>query len=445
MTLLPFDAATSARDGPYGRIGRRLIPFLLVCYLAALIDRLNLGFAKLQFLGDLHLDEAVYGMAAGILYVGYILFEIPSNMLLARIGIRRTLLRIMVLWGLFTMALAFAGDRYAFYALRFLLGAAEAGFFPGIVLYLTFWFPERIRGQVLSLFAVGVPLSGVVAGPVSGLVMSHMAGLGGFKGWQWLFLLEGLPAIALGIAAYFYLPDGPATAGFLSGPERGRVAADLAGEQPGGRRHDEVAPGTPSQVWRQPRMLGLGFVYFAFYALQSLLLLWVPTLLKSAGLIDLMAIGWRAGIISLVGALGMVLLGYSSDRSGARRLHLVGCGIAGSALFLMLPLTRGNPDLTALLLSGAAATLFGFLSLFWTAASALVDRDRAPVGIAFISSVGAAGAALSPTFIGSVKEWSGSFTGAVDALAVLMLIAMAVLWRCLPARPDARKTPAESS
>ncbi len=445
MTILPLDAATAAHDGLYGRIGRRLIPFLLLCYLVALIDRLNLGFAKLQFLGDLHFDEATYGTAAGILYVGYILFEIPSNMLLARIGIRRTLLRIMVLWGLFTMALAFAGDRYAFYALRFLLGAAEAGFFPGIVLYLTLWFPEGIRGRVLSLFAVGVPLSGMVAGPVSGLVMSHMAGLGGFKGWQWLFLLEGLPAIALGIAAYLYLPDGPATARFLSGPERGRVATDLAGERhPGGRNHGAV-PGMPSQVWRQPRMLGLAFVYFAFYALQSLLLLWVPTLLKAAGVIDLVAIGWRAGIVSLVGALGMVVLGYSSDRSGARRLHLVGCGTAGAALFLMLPLARGNPDMTVLLLSGAAAAVFGFLSLFWTAASALVDRDRAPVGIAFVSSVGAVGAALSPTLIGSVMDWTGSFTGAVDALAMLMLVAMGVLWGCLPAPHETSKTSAEDS
>ncbi len=415
---------------PYGRIGRRLIPFLLVCYLAALIDRLNLGFAKLQFLADLHLDEAVYGFAAGILYLGYILFEVPSNLLLARIGIRRTLLRIMVLWGLFTMALAFAGDRYSFYALRFLLGAAEAGFFPGIVLYLTTWFPQVRRGRVLSLFAVGVPLSGVIAGPVSGLIMAHWGGMAGLKGWQWLFLLEGFPAVALGVAAFLYLPDAPADARFLRPHERDRVARDLAADR-------AAAPGA-GRGWREPRILALALVYFAFYAIQSLLLLWVPTLLKAAGVADIVEIGWRAGAVSLAGAVGMVALGFISDRTGERRRHLVGAGTLGSLFFISLPLANGSPNGTVLLLAGAAACIFGFLALFWTSVSGVIGAGEAAVGFAFISSVGAVGSFLSPTFIGWVREASGSFTGAVDALSVLMLAAMAVLWRTLPR--DAKKS-----
>ncbi|RYC31907.1 MFS transporter [Lichenibacterium minor] len=433
MSSIPSRAAPALHAtpaaSPYARIGRRLIPFLLACYLAALIDRLNLGFAKLQFLADLGLDEAVYGVAAGILYLGYILFEVPSNLLLARIGIRRTLLRIMVLWGLFTVALAFAGNRYAFYALRFLLGAAEAGFFPGVVFYLTAWFPRERRGRVLSLFAVGVPLSGVVAGPVSGFIMAQMGGAAGLNGWQWLFLLEGLPAIALGVAAFFYLPDSPADARFLDARDRERVARDLAA--------DRAAAPAAGRGWREPRMLALAFVYFAFYAIQSLLLLWVPTLLKAAGVGSLVEIGWRAGAVSLAGALGMVALGFSSDRTGERRLHLVGAGALGALLFVALPLAAGSPDGTVLLLAGAAACIFGFLALFWTAASGMVGADGAAVGIALISSVGAVGSFLSPTFIGWMREATGSFTGAVDALAALMLVAMAVLWRTL--RPAPKK------
>ncbi len=375
--LSPDDAAADTAAGtadPYGRIGRRLIPFLLVCYLAALIDRLNLGFAKLQFLADLHLDEAVYGVAAGVLYLGYVVFEVPSNLLLTRIGIRRTLLRIMVLWGLFTAALAFAGDRYAFYALRFLLGAAEAGFFPGVVFYLTLWFPRARRGRVLSLFAVGVPLSGVVAGPLSGLIMAHMGGVAGLKGWQWLFLFEGLPAVALGVAAFLYLPDGPGEARFLSARERERVARDLEADRAADRFPDHAAgPAASRRGWREPRLLAVAFVYFAFYAIQSLLLLWVPTLLKAAGVADLVEIGWRAGAVSLAGAIGMVALGFSSDRTGERRFHLVGAGAAGALLFVALPLASGSPDATVVLLGAAAACIFGFLALFWTAVSGMIE------------------------------------------------------------------------
>jgi len=200
----------------YRRVAIALLSFLLPCYIVAMIDRLNVGYAKLQFMSDLKFDEAVFGMAAGILYVGYIIFEVPSNLILERVGIRLTLLRIMTLWGAFSMAMAFAGDRWGFYGFRFLIGAAEAGFFPGMIFYFTLWFPTRYHGRIISLLAIAVPLSGVIAAPLSSWIMAHMAGIGGLRGWQWLFLIEGAPAIALGVAAYFVLPDGPANARFLS-------------------------------------------------------------------------------------------------------------------------------------------------------------------------------------------------------------------------------------
>ncbi len=215
--MLDFDrtgrgagAETSATAAVYRRVAARLLPFLLLCYIVAMIDRLNVGYAKLQFMADLNFDEAVFGMAAGSLYVGYILFEVPSNLMLERIGLKLTLLRIMTLWGVFVMAMAFATSQWGFYAIRFMIGAGEAGFFPGVLFYLTLWFPNSWRARIVSMFAIGVPVSGVIAGPMSSWIMTHMAGLGGLHGWQWLFLIEGAPAIGLGLVAYFTLPDRPA-------------------------------------------------------------------------------------------------------------------------------------------------------------------------------------------------------------------------------------------
>jgi sugar phosphate permease len=425
MTPLPAVADKQL----YLRIGRRLIPFLLLCYIFAMIDRLNVGFAKLQFLSDLHLNEAAFGMAAAILYVGFILFEVPSNLLLDRSGIRITLLRIMSLWGLFTMGLAFAANEYHFYILRFLVGAAEAGFFPGIVVYLTYWFPDRYRGRVTSMFAVGVPLSGLIAGPISGWIMTYMNGTAGFHGWQWLFLLEGLPAVVLGTVAYLYLADRPGKAAFLTPAEKAAVAADLANDEA------KRGVGTPKSflhALRTPRVWGLGVVWFAFYALQSVLLIWVPTLLKSAGVNALTEIGWRAGLISACGVVGMICVGISSDRSGDRRWHLIGCGCVAAAMYLSLRFAAASPNMTTLLLGVAAAAVFGFLGLFWTVPAALLDPRATAGGIAFISSIGALGSVFAPTFIGWSKELTGSFYGAVGTLGVMMIVAMVVLYICIP-------------
>ena len=252
----------------YRRVALSLVPLLLLCYIVAMIDRLNVGYAKLQFMADLHFDEAVFGMAAGSLYVGYILFEVPSNLMLERAGVRLTLLRIMTLWGVFAMAMAFAANRWGFYATRFMIGAAEAGFFPGVLFYLTLWFPSGWRARITSLFAVAVPLSGVVAAPASSWIMTHMAGVADLRGWQWLFLIEGAPAVVLGVIAYFVLPDRPANARFLSADEKARIARDLEEDA-----DSATASGTFAQALRSPRTYVLALVYFAFYSTQSILLL----------------------------------------------------------------------------------------------------------------------------------------------------------------------------
>jgi sugar phosphate permease len=425
------DAVADARL--YRRVALALVSFLLPCYIVAMIDRLNVGYAKLQFMADLHFDEAVFGIAAGSLYVGYILFEIPSNLMLQRIGLRLTLLRIMVLWGIFTMAMAFAANRWGFYSIRFLIGAAEAGFFPGLIYYSTLWFPNRYRARVISLIAIAVPVSGLIAGPVSAWIMTHMAGAGGLYGWQWLFLIEGAPAVLLGVAAYFYLPDRPAGARFLSAAEKDQIARDLEAD----RALDRGA-GRPvasfAQALRRPRTYILALVYFAFYATQSILLLWVPTLLKNAGAHDLKEIGWRSALIFLAGAVGMAAIGWSSDRTGERRWHLIGCGVVAAAAFLLLPLVADNLDGTCLCLMAAAATMFAFLALFWTVPTAELGAGARAGGIALVSSIGSSGSALSPMFIGWMRVLTGSLFGAIAALAVVFLCSLAALYVLAPPR-----------
>ena len=422
-------AATGARADVYKRVTKRLIPLLLVCYIVAMIDRLNVGYAKLQFMADLHFDEAVFGAAAGVLYLGYILFEVPSNLVLQRVGLRITLLRIMSLWGLFTMGMAFATSRWGFYGTRFMIGAAEAGFFPGVLYYCTLWFPNAWRARIFSIFALGVPISGIVAAPTSSWIMVHMNGLMGLRGWQWLFLLEGAPAIVLGVIAYFALPNRPAEARFLSAAEQSVIENDLAADR--GRASGARTFGA---ALRDPKTYALAFVYFAFYSTQSILLLWMPTLLKNAGVADLTEIGWRTAFIFVAGATGMTTVGWSSDRKRERRVHLVACAVAASLALYALPLAAHSPSGTTLALAVASAAIFAFLSLFWTVPTAILGDGARAGGVALVSSIGALGSVLSPIFLGSMQVLTGSFFGAIATLASVYLASMMALWRCAPRR-----------
>ncbi len=410
-----------------------LVPFLLLCYVIAMVDRLNVGYAKLQFMADLHFDESVFGVSAGILYVGYILFEVPSNLLLERAGLRITLLRIMTLWGLFTMAFAFAATRWNFYGLRFLVGAAEAGFFPGVLYYFTLWFPDAWRARITSIFALGVPVSGIVAAPVSGWIMIHMAGVLGLRGWQWLFLIEGAPAIVLGVVAYFYLPDRPADARFLSPREKAAIQRERAQDA-------AIVPGadTFGQALRNPRALVLALVYFAFFSIQSILLLWMPTLLRNAGVANLAEIGWRTALIFAAGAIGMAAMGWSSDRCQERRWHLIGCGVVASLALCLLPLGARSPAGTTFILALASPAVFAFLALFWTVPAMVLGKGARAGGIAFVSSGGGLGSALTPIFMGWTQVLTGSLFGAIAVIALVFLAAMAALYLCVPVAAGSR-------
>jgi D-galactonate transporter len=428
MSFIPAVAAP-AEHVVYRKIAWRLIPFLLLCYMLATIDRFNIGFAKLQFLHDLKLDDAAYGIAAGVFSIGYVAFEVPSNLLLERVGVRRTLLRIMALWGMVTCLLMFAQSALHLYILRFLLGVAEAGFFPGILLYLTYWFPDRLRGRMTSLFVMAVPVGGIISGPLSGWVMAQFQGVAGYHGWQWLFLTEGAPAVLCGVVAYFYLSDNAAKAPWLSDEEKNWVLADLAAD----RQSRPQQKGSFRDALRDPKVYLLAFIYFAYFCSLNTILLWAPTVLKAVSGQTVSSIGWISGAISLVSTIGMVVVGYSSDKYLERRWHVALCGFAAAACFFLLPLAVGSLALTVTLLTIASIGIFSVLSLFWTIPSAYLNQSAAAGGLALISSIGSFGGAVSPAMIGAVKVHTGSLYVGLDVVAGLLAIGMLAVLVCIPA------------
>lgn len=431
-----INALNITEQAVYRKIALRLVPFLLLCYMLACIDRFNIGFAKLQFSHDLGLNDTVYGIAAGIFYLGNILFEVPSNLWLERIGVRRTLLRIMLFWGAVTCLLMFANGATYLYIFRFLLGVAEAGFFPGVLFYLTFWFPDRLRGRITSMFVMAMPMGGIFAGPMSGWIMTSMNGVGGFHGWQWLFLIEGLPAMAVGVMAYFYLSDNVASAKWLKAKEKEIVQKDL---QRDAQTRSSSAKSFRGAL-RDRKVYILAFIYFSYFCSLTTVLLWTPTLLKAIEGQTVGSVGWISGGISLVSTIGMVLVGYSSDHFLERRWHVAICGFAVAIGLVSLPFVVGNLVMTVALITMASVGVFSILSLFWTIPSAYLNPASAAGSIALISSVGVFGGAVSNAIISTVKAYTGSLYIGLDVIAAMVAISMLTLLVFVPAnKPNLRK------
>ncbi|HWX35280.1 MAG TPA: MFS transporter, partial [Steroidobacteraceae bacterium] len=323
----------------FSKIDRHLLPLLLIAYMVAYLDRINIGYAQLQMKQTLPFDEAVYGLGAGIFFVGYFLFEVPSNLLLERIGARKTLLRIMVLWGLVASAMMFVSTPLQFYVVRFLLGVFEAGFFPGVILYFTYWYPSVRRGQVIAIFMSATTIISLIAGPLCGFILKYFDGFAGLHGWQWLFLAQGLPAVVLGFLIYLMLKDKPGQAAWLSKEEKALVEdafqhdiKDVAGE----------AEGTFLQMLQDPKAYLLALVYFFLLGATYTLVFWVPTLIQSWGVKDLFLVGIYAGIPNAAGIIGMILIGRHSDDWHERRWHFAVCvAIAAVGLFITT-LLQGN-------------------------------------------------------------------------------------------------------
>jgi ACS family tartrate transporter-like MFS transporter len=398
------------------KVSRRLIPFLLLLYIVAWLDRVNVSFAALQMNQDLGFSATAYGLGAGIFYLGYALCEIPSNLVLVRVGARRWIARIMITWGLISVAMMFTRNTTTFYVLRFLLGVAEAGFLPGIIYYMTFWFPRPVRARAVSWFMAAIPLSVVVGGPVAGLLL-QMHGLLGLAGWQWLFLIEGMPAVLLGIVVLFYLTDEPQQARWLSAEERTWLSEHIHAEHAQAKTQHGVGLG---RAFVHPTVWALTFVMFACQCGSYGLTYWVPQIVKSASGLNDMQVGLLSAIPYVAATAGMVFIGWNSDRTGERFLHIaVPCVIAAIGFISSVYLTSPAPAMFALTV--AAVGDLGSRGPFWALPGRFLTGSASAGGIALINTVASTGGLVGPWAVGVVKDATGEFSAGLVLLAPLML------------------------
>jgi ACS family tartrate transporter-like MFS transporter len=403
------------------KLTRRLIPFMFLLYIVSYLDRINVGFAALQLNDALKFDPAVFGFGSGIFFIGYFIFEVPSNLIMARLGARMWIARILVTWGIISAAMMFVTGARTFYALRFLLGVAEAGFFPGMILYLTYWFPAEVRGRAVARFMTATAMAGVIGGPLSGALLK-MNGIGGLAGWQWLFLIEGLPAVILGFVTLAYLPDGPKTARWLNRDEQAWIESRLDAERRdvlrGGRHSFSGAMGS-GRVWT------CAFVYFgiimSFYGVSF----WLPQIVRAFSGFNDFLVGLVSALPYVAATIAMVWIGKHSDRTGDRRGHVITSAIAGAA-GLIAAAFLGNPAAELAALALAAAGIWGTLGPFWALSSESLSGTGAAAGIAVINSVGNLGGFLGPYLVGLIRNRTQSFTGALLALALFPILAAIV-------------------
>jgi ACS family tartrate transporter-like MFS transporter len=404
------------------KASRRLIPFLVLCYAVNFLDRVNVGFAGLAMNEDLGFTPEVFGFGAGIFFVGYILFEIPSNLALHRFGARIWIARIMISWGLVATAMGFITDTTSFYALRFLLGVAEAGFFPGIILYLTYWFPREERARIVSLFMTAVPLATVVGGPLSGALLG-LHGLGGVEGWRWLFVIEGVPAVLLGLIALRFLTDRPKDADWLE-PEEGRALEErLEAEAQDTRVHGHAGI---LEALTNPRVIQLGLLYFCIVVGLYGIGFWMPQVIQTFGLTPL-RIGFLTAIPYLFASIAMVVWGAHSDRTGERIFHVALPLLLAAFAFAWSAFT-GPLGLTLVALTLATLGIYAAIGTFWSLPTAILTGTGAAAGLALVNSMGNLGGLAGPYIVGVIREETGSFTAALlflaGALATGALIAL---------------------
>ncbi|NOV27042.1 MFS transporter [Cupriavidus necator] len=419
MLAIPTPGAIDGASSLYSRINWRLLPFLLVCYLFAYLDRVNVGFAKLQMQSELGFSDAAYGVGAGIFFLGYVLFELPSNLMLPRVGARKTFSRILVLWGITSACMVFVRDVPTFYAMRFLLGVFEAGFAPGMIYYLSCWYgPQRMARAIAIVFLAG-PLGGIVGGPVSAWLMTALAGQGGLSGWQWMFLVEGLPCVLLGLLALSLVPDRPAQASWLSDADRRLLASELG--PVAAHKHGFSA------VARDPRVYVLALAYFCIIAAIYAISFWLPTMIKAQGVDDTVRLGWYAAIPYVAAAFGMYYMGRKSDRSGERRLHCAVPALAAAVLLAASVLADGHLVATLVLLTFATMALWMAYTVFWAMPAEYIKGPAAAGGIALINTIGLSGGFWGPATIGWTKTATGNLHLGVLLMAALPLLAALIL------------------
>jgi len=401
-------------DSIYEKVTRRIVPLLFMCYVVAYLDRVNVGFAKIQMLADLKFSETVYGLGAGIFFLGYFLFEVPSNILLHRVGARLWIARVMITWSIVSAVTLFVKTPTMFYALRFVLGLAEAGLFPGVILYLTYWYPARRRANILALFITGIPIAGVVGAPLSGWIMNSVSGAHNLAGWQWLFLIEAIPSLVMGIVVLLFLDNNVESARWLSANEKALLARNLADDRQGVRSHRTRDGFTNPRVWLMCmlyffNMMGLYGVGF-----------YLPTLIRNTGVSNPLSVGLLTALPYAVAVVAMLLVSRHSDAHQERRWHITIPALAGTLGWIASAVFMHEAMLATIALTVATAAVLVTMTQFWVLPTAMLTGAAAASGIAVINSVGNLAGFVSPYLIGGIIDATHSTLLAVIALAISM-------------------------
>ena len=406
-------AADALERRTMAKVARRLVPFLMLCYFVAYLDRVNVGFAGATMRADLDLSAAAFGGAAGIFFIAYFFFEVPSNLALDRFGARIWVARIMLTWGLVSGAQAFVVGETSFNVVRLLLGIAEAGFFPGIIFFLTLWFPSQYRARIVGLFMFAIPISTVIGSPISGLILD-LDGVGGLHGWQWVFLIEAVPALLMSVACFLYLTDRPRDARWLAPDEARWLQERLDGER-------AIREARRTHNWKQaildPRVIAFGFVYMACNTPQYGLSFFLPQIVKAFGGLSNLEVGLVTAIPYAVGAVGMILWSRASDRTGERKWHVV-IPFAAMVVGLMAAGLVADPTLKMAFLCIAGFGFFAVLPVFWTLPTAMLSGTGAAAGIAAVNSIGNLGGYFGPQVFGLLKDRTGTDLASLAFLAV---------------------------
>ncbi|MBD9391065.1 MFS transporter [Acidovorax sp. ACV01] len=427
----PASAATenTSTHALYRKISWRLIPLLFVCYIFNYLDRTNIGYAQLQMKADLGFGDAVFGLGAGVFFIGYALFEIPSNVMLARVGMRATLLRIMALWGLASAATLFVTTPTQFYVLRFLVGVFEAGFAPGVLFYLTLWFPAQQRARATALFFMAYGAAPIVAGPLAGLTMTYLDGALSLRGWQWLFVVEGLPCVLLGVLAYRWLDNRPEEAGWLTSQEKAQVRRDLAQEQAIGGG----APQSFGSALRNPQVWLLGFISFLVILGIYAMSFWQPTLLQSMGL-SVLQIGFYSVVPATLGIAATLVVARHSDRTQERRWHFAVGAVLGAVGLSLTTLFMHSPWAAVACLSLSAMGVSSAFAVLWAVPASLLAKDAAAMGIALITTLGGTAGVVAPVMVGAIKSATGGFSLSLYILSGALVLAAALMVAAGPRR-----------
>ena len=410
----PFEEAT------YLKVTWRLIPLLLLCYIVAYLDRVNVGFAKLQMAGELGFSDAVYGLGAGMFFIGYFFFEVPSNIILHRVGARVWIARIMVTWGIVSGGMMFIQTETQFYVMRFLLGLAEAGFFPGIILYLTYWYPSHRRARIVSMFMTGIPLAGVIGGPLSGWIMKSWDQVNGLHGWQWMFLLEAIPSVLIGVVVYFYLDDRITSAKWLKDEERDLLQKRIQ-EEESDKEHVPMM-----QVFKSGRMWTMSAIYFTMAMSLYGVSFWLPTIIKGMGVTDNFEIGMLSSLPWIASVFSMLLFARSADKMRERRWHVIVPMLMGSTGLILSVLLSSNHYLSFAALILACMGIVSAIPLFWSLPTAFLVGAGAAAGIAAINSIANLAGFLAPYLVGWLKQLTSSTDSGMYMLAAALVIGAAI-------------------